>query len=217
MEIDALPPDVRELVLGEVRKDEKVIWAEQPDPIRFMLSGIPPMPVGILFTAYPAYLVPGSATLFHNALGGLKDNPDLSFFLGIGLLGILFGIAMFLFGLYLLAFPYLKKQSALKTAYILTNKRAICFNKIGVLQLNNPSKGYEILSYAPDKLINMRKVVRGNGSGDLIFVEVPIRIPGPDLFMQFRKVGYLSLKDVNSVEDLLRKTLLGNRDGSVFQ
>ncbi len=104
------------------------------------------------------------------------------------------------------ATPYLKKLGALKTVYVLTNKRAICFNKIGLF--HKRFKGYEILSYYPDKLINMHKVVRENGSGDLRFVEVPIRSPGPDPFLSFRKVGFLSIKNVNNVEDLIRKTLL---------
>ena len=207
MEIDALPPDVKELVLGEVRKDEKVIWAEQPEPNRFMLSAIPSTLVGILFTGFATYLVHGSAILFYNALGDLKSNSSIAFFLGIGLLGILFGIAIFLWGIYLIIFPYLKKFLALKTAYVLTNKRAICFNKMGLWHLNNPSKGYEILSYSPDKWINRKTVVRGNGSGDLLFVEIPIRSPGPDPYLSRRKVGFLAIQNVDSVEDLLRKAL----------
>jgi len=34
MEIGELPRDMQDLVLGEVRNEEKLIWAEQPDPKR---------------------------------------------------------------------------------------------------------------------------------------------------------------------------------------
>lgn len=211
MEIGDLPAELQELVLGEVRKDEKVIWIEQPDPHRFMLSGLPVTLVGILFTGFGSYMLHGSALLSKSAFGDVKDNSGLAFFLGIGLLGMLLGIGVLLLGLYLFAFPYLKKLSAFKTGYVLTDKRAICFNKIGLLQLNQPSKGYEILRYPPDKLINRKKVVRGNGAGDLVFVEIPIRSPGPDPYLHRRKAGFIAIKDVDGVEELLRKTFPENR------
>ena len=115
---------------------------------------------------------------------------------------------MLLFGLYTLAFPYFKRLCAFKTVYVLTNKRAICFNKLRGIRFNKRFNGYEILTYYPDKLINMTKVVRKNGAGDLRFVEIPIRSPGPDPFLSLRKVGFLSIKNVNNVEDLIRKTIL---------
>jgi hypothetical protein len=139
--------------------------------------------------------------MFYCAFGFGECKTSVSIFLFFGILVILVGMLFVLSGLFFLAAPYVKKMGALKTVYVLTNKRAICFNK-GI-------KGYEVLTYHPDKLINMRKVVRKNGSGDLIFVEIPIRSPGPDFFLSFRKVGFLSVKNVDSVEDLLRTTLLG--------
>ncbi len=208
MEIGELPRDIQELVLGEVRNEEKLIWAEQPDPNKFMLSEIPSILIGILLTAFALFLLRGTSIMLYHASGFDQFKPNVPFFLFFALLGIPVGILVLLFGLFLLATPYLKKLSALKTVYVLTNKRAICFNKMGLIHLNKHFKDYEILSYYPDKLINMVKVVRKNGSGDLIFVEIPIRIPGPDPYLSFRKVGFLSIKNVNNVEDIIRKTLL---------
>lgn len=212
MEIGELPRDIQELLLGEVRNEEKLIWAEQPDPNRFMLSGIPSVLLGILLTPSALFLVHGAYPILYSAsgLGQSKSTVPIFLFFGlfVGLFGILGGILMFLLGLFFLATPYMKKLCALKTAYVLTNKRAICFNKIGLIRPNKRFNGYEILSYYPEKLINMKKVVRENGSGDLIFVEIPIRSPGPDPFLSFRKVGFLSIKNVNNVEDLIRKTFL---------
>jgi hypothetical protein len=212
MEIGELPPDMQELVLGEVRKEENLIWAEQPDPNKFMLSGIPSVLIGILLTPSALFLLHGVYPILSCAtgFGQCKTTVPIFLFFGlfVGLFGILGGILMFLLGLFFLATPYVKKLCALKTVYVVTNKRAICFNKIGSIRRDNGFKGYEILTYYPDKLIHMKKVVRANGSGDLIFVEIPIRSPGPDPFLSFRKVGFLSIKNVNSVEDLIRKTFL---------
>ena len=52
MEIGELALDMQELVLGEVRNEEKTIWVEQPDPNKFMLSGIPSVLVGMILTPY---------------------------------------------------------------------------------------------------------------------------------------------------------------------
>jgi hypothetical protein len=212
MEIGELPRDMQELVLGEMRNDEKLIWVEQPDPNKFMLSGIPSLLVGIILIPLALFLLHGAYPMFYSACGFGQSQTTLPIFLFfglfVGLFGILGGILMFLFSLLFLATPYLKKLCALKTLYVLTNNRAICFNKLGLSRLNKRFKDYEILSYYPDKLINRRKIVRENGSGDLIFVEIPIRIPGPDPFLSFRKVGFLSIKNVNQVEDLIRKTFL---------
>ena len=212
MEISELPRDLQELVLGEIRNEEKLIWAEQPDPKKFMLSGILSVPLGILLIPSALLFLYESSIMFYNAAGfgeGKTTLPIFLFFgLFIGVFGILIGVLIFLLGLFFLATPYLKKLYALKTGYVLTNKRAICFNKMGFIPTSKFLKGYEILTYYPDKLINRKKVVRENGSGDLIFVEIPIRVPGPDFFLSFRKVGFLSIKNVNHVEELIQKTFL---------
>lgn len=210
MEIGELPRDLQELVLGEVRNDEKLLWSEQPDPNKMILSGIPPALASILVIMFAVVYFQRAYPTIYNAFGLGECPTSLSIFLFFGLFVTLCGILFALVGLLLLTTPFLKKVSALKTVYVLTNKRAICFNKIGLIHSKNDFKGYEILTYFPDKLINMQKIVRKNGSGDLVFVEIPIRIPRPDFFISFRKVGFLFIKNVDNVEDLIRKTLFVN-------
>lgn len=207
MEIAELPRDLQELVLGEIRTEEKLIWAEQPDPNQFTLSGIPSALIGIPLTAFALFFFHRAYPTIYCAFGFGQCQTSVPIFLFFGLLVIVVGILFVLLGVFLLSIPYVKKLRALKTVYVLTNKRAICFNRIGLIRLNKGFNGFEILTYHPEKLINMKKVVRENGSGDLIFVEIPIRIPGPDFFLSFRKVGFLSIKNVNHVEDLMRKAL----------
>ena len=164
MEIGELPPDLQELVLGEVRNDEKLIWTEQPDPKRFMRSGIPAALIGIPVTAFALIFWYQAYPMFSCAFGFGQCKTSVPIFLFFGVLVILVGILFVLVGLFLLASPYLQKSWALKTAYVLTDKRAICFNKGGLFPGNKGSKGYEILTYYPDQLISVKKVVRENGS-----------------------------------------------------
>lgn len=207
MEIGELPRELQDLVQGEVRNDEKWIWAEQPDPNRMMLSGMPSLLIGIPMMAFSLHFFQRAFPMVTCAFGLGECTTNAGIFLFFGVLVILCGLAFALVSLAMLAVPFLKKSYALKSVYVLTDKRAICFNKMGVYPFNKGLKGYEILSYLPEKLINMRKVVRGNGTGDLIFPEIPIRSPGPDILLSLRKVGFLAIKNVNDVEDLIRKTL----------
>ena len=84
---------------------------------------------------------------------------------------------------------------ALKTVYVLTNKRAICFNKNW--------KGYEISAYYQNKLQSMKKVIHGKGAGDIIFEEIQRRNVEPGSFGP-KKIGFISISNVNNVEDLIR-------------
>ena len=106
----------------------------------------------------------------------------------------LFGIPFVLVGLAMLSSPYWMIRKAKKTVYVLTADRAIIFDG-----------GFSttIRSFGPDRLGDLRRKQRADGSGDLIFErELSFDNDGD---RRSTDHGFLAIPDVKAVEDMVRQ------------
>src|SRR6185295_1976399 len=106
----------------------------------------------------------------------------------------LFGIPFILIGLGMFSSPYWVARSAKKTVYALTNRRAIVF-----------AGGWwtSVRSFSPDRLNDLSRVQRSDGSGDLIF-ESRVNY-GSDNNRRTTEAGFMAIPNVKHVEDLVRQ------------
>src|SRR5262249_45906502 len=95
--------------------------------------------------------------------------------------------------------------SAARTCYALTDRRALILSlgAFGAL---------EVKSFRPDALGAMKRVEYADGSGSLVFEEVPYAYTDSQRHSPagLRQVGFLGINDVRAVEELLWRTLLGS-------
>jgi hypothetical protein len=114
----------------------------------------------------------------------------------------LFGIPFLLVGLSMLLSPLGYRKKAARTAYAVTDRRAIVIN--GKLLA-----GREVRSYSPVQLGAISRTERANGCGDLVFQEEIARVHwrggrGPSTV----PIGFLGIAEVRAVEKILKETLL---------
>lgn len=173
----------------ELGPGEKVVWQGRPQLGRLMIWSLPMALVGIPFSAFAVFWTVGAS----QAVGA----PGAGFFW-------LFGIPFLLVGAGLVLSPLGAAWKGTKTRYALTDRRAIvCEPQFGF--------GIQTRSYAADALTRIIRNQRGDGSGDLIFEEVPLRSNRGRARTIQR--GFFAITDVRGVETLLRSTLLAHRAG----
>ena len=177
-----LPPNLRTLVESELNDEEKIKWVGVPIPRRFAMRAIPIVLFGIPWTAFALFWMAGASGF---RIPDFKQVTDLF---------PLFGIPFVLIGFGMLSSPYWMIRKARKTAYVLTNVRAILFDG-----------GFSttIRSFGPERLKDLRRKQRSDGSGDLIFERKHTRDSDGD--RQTTDHGFLAISDVKAVEDLVRQ------------
>ena len=114
-----------------------------------------------------------------------------------GWIPVLFLIPFILIGIYMLCMPFIKKIELKKTVYVVTNQRLIIY-----------IYGWKtkVKSFQPSQLKNIERHQKADGSGDLIFAnEVRYDSDGDRIT---NKIGFMGIKDVKQVEDLINKELL---------
>jgi len=127
---------------------------------------------------------------------------------------IIFFIIWIVFGLALVASIFsllicvglcflISKKKVLKTVYMVTNLRAISFDGTGARKF---------ISYYPVQLKNFEKQRNLDGSGNIIFKTEIDRDTAE--VKRIRGQGFMAIKDVNRVGDLLEK-LANMKDGKV--
>ncbi len=145
-----LPLSISRLVDAELRTGEQVVWVGQPIPSRFARRSIAFVLFGIPWTAFALFWIAGASRF---------KIPDFSkgfdFF-------PLFGIPFVLVGLGMLSSPFWMRRKALKTAYVITDQRAIV---LGAGAFGSTT----VRSFDPDRLKDLRRVQKSDGTGDLIF------------------------------------------------
>jgi len=81
------------------------------------------------------------------------------------------------------------------SAYVLTDRRAILFRV-------NWRGAVNVRSFNPDQLTNIQRVQERDGSGDVIFAQdIPRDNDGNRVS---RNVGFLAIREVKAVEELVR-------------
>ena len=178
-----LPPKVRNLVETEIA-GEQVLWMDQPIPSRYSRQAWFLVLFGIPWTAFSIFWTWG-------AFSATKLFPNAS----IALLFPLFGVPFILMGLGMLTSPYWMSLRAKDTVYILTQRRAIIISSgwLGALSVR---------SFEPSRLRDIQRRQYSDGSGDIIFVN-DFRYDSHGQSYPTH-VGFKAIRDVKSVEDLLR-------------
>ncbi|RBP45795.1 hypothetical protein DES53_102177 [Roseimicrobium gellanilyticum] len=164
-----LPKDVAVLVEAELHSSERVVWTGQPIPGRFAWRGIGDVLFGIPWTAF---------TIFCMVKG--DDSSKL------------FGLPFLLIGVWLLSGPYRMRLKAARTAYVVTDKRALILE-------GDWCRSTAIRSCEPQHLGDIRCVQKPDRSGDIIFGCTAISSD------EIADYGFLGIHDVKHVETLVRQ------------
>lgn len=173
---------LQQLIHAELRPSEQIAWSSSPRPWRLAQRSSPFALFGIPWTAFALFWIAGAS--------GFKM-PDFSH--GSGLFP-LFGVPFVLVGFGMLSSPYWAARKAAKSAYVVTNERAILF-EAGLFG------SVSIRSFLPHQLSQVRRVQRADGSGDLILDrEITTRGRGSDTT---KDIGFFGIPDVKSVEMLV--------------
>lgn len=207
-----LPNELRQLVHDELTPGEQIRWLGQPHPrISFGLQ-LYLVVFGLFGTMFMIYWMAGAA--------GIKNPwsfpPDLAAVSGVGaafsllgLPGIVIAVACIFAPLWL---PGRVRRVASRTAYVVTDKRAIVFDgSIARGQWGfflsglSPLKrhGTHIQSYTPDQLRSLARTERDDGSGDLI-IETVIK-KDSDGEINETRYGFYAIAKVAEVERLLKE------------
>lgn len=183
-----IPLHLKNFLDNEINDGEQLLWAAQPG-IRQALrrairSSVPVLFFGLAwlgFISFIAYMV-------------LTD-PD------VPLLAIAFISPFMLIGALLLSVPYWKTRWTKKTIYAVTNKRAIIIKKTW--------GSVTVERYGPEKLDNMDKRERSDGSGDLLFFGITslrdcLKKASSGQKVSLRpEIGFFGIPKVNDVYDIL--------------
>jgi hypothetical protein len=178
-----LPQEISRLVDAELRNGERVAWTGQPIPGRFARRGIGHVIFGIPWTAFALFWMAGAS--------GFKM-PDFS--QGVGLFP-LFGLPFVLIGFGMLSSPYWMRRKALKTAYVITDQRAIVL-------ASGAFGSTTIRSFEPDRLKDIRRVQRPDGTGDLVFERTWSSDGDGGRFVE---QGFLAISGVRDVERMITR------------
>lgn len=181
----SLPPEQRALIESELQPGETITWAGQPKPRAFTLQTIPIFVFAIPWTAFAVFWIV-------MASGATTKHPVK----GPGIFFPLFGLPFVLVGLGMLSAPLWMRRLARRTVYLITNRRAIVFQR-----------GFSVTtrSYTPDQMQSLSKRVRADGSGDIMFISAfpvgAVNVSNPMLVQN----GFFSIPNVKEVESLLLK------------
>ncbi len=174
-ELASLPPDLDAMVRSEVAGGEKLRWVGQPYPGRMFASSIPIAIFGVFFAGFALFWMVTAA-----AIDGAFS---------------LFGLPFLFVGLGMIFSPLWAGRAATRTAYAVTDRRAILWE---------PTlwSGFQVRSYGSGQLGKMTRNQRPDGSGDLIFEELTTF--GPRGRWNVTRLGFFAIERVHQVEALIR-------------
>jgi len=172
--------DIATLLEWELRPGERIAWTGQPIPPRFAWQGLGDVLFGIPCTAF---------AIFCMARATSRGDDFLT----------LFCIPFVLVGFGLLSGPYRMRLKAARTAYVITDQRALILD-------GHWWQSTAFRSCDPHHLGDIRCMRKPDGSGDLIFGCTCISM---DEVVDY---GFLAIHDVENAETLIRKLSKGSFD-----
>ena len=178
----AIPPKLKVRVERELKPIEKIRWIGQPVPRYFTPKAKGYFLFGIPWTAFILIWTLGALTSWWDERDG-----------GSAMMAV-FGIPFILIGLGLLTSPIRAYRRALKTVYIITDRRAITFEG---------GRSTIINSYHSEKLQNVYRKENQDGTGDVIIS----RREWEDSEGQYRveELGFLHIRGPQEAERILKK------------
>jgi len=178
-----LPEPLRALVQAELQPGESLRWLGQPVPARFARAALPAVLFAIPWTAFALFWIWGAAQTTSHA-------PSLA-----PRLFPLFGIPFVGVGLGMFASPYWALRRARRTVYLVTDRRAVV---LGSRWLG----GVTARSFEPEKLGDLRREQREDGSGDLVFgQDVVVGNRGSRRTVDY---GFIGVENVREAEEFVR-------------
>jgi hypothetical protein len=177
---EAIPRELEDRVKRELEAGEQIQWMGQPVPRWFAIL---PMTTYLIFIAVEIFSLIIAYTVLHDKDFGLPINP-----LVIVILSELLPFMVFS-GMLIRSY-----RKDLKTVYVVTDRRAITLE--GGWKMS-------IRSYTPAALQSMRRQVRGDGIGDLVFSQE--QITDSEGASQTRNLGFINIRNPQEAERFLKK------------
>ena len=183
----------QELIEGELAPGERIVCATRPIARWLELPSFAVLLFGCVWTG----------SLMHSLLATIDRGEAFTTRGGVRVptFGTWILLPFLAIGVYLLTTPYWSRRAMQRTAYAVTDRRALVVRR-------KAFGGRSILSFDPGRLTSMERVERRDGSGDLVFEVIRTR-SGSSTSTERR--GFLSVADVRGVEAMLRDTLLRGR------
>ena len=177
-----VPRPLQDLVDRELESGERVEWMDMPIPRFFTPASTAAFLFAIPWTAFAIFWMCGAA--------GFKM-PD--FTKGFDLFP-LFGVPFVLIGMAMLSTPVWTYRKSFNTVYMITNRRAVTFEG---------GRATTIRSYPPDKLQDIFRKERRDGTGDVVIARRAWRDSDGDRHTE--ELGFLRVRNPQEVEQMLRK------------
>jgi hypothetical protein len=176
------PQRLAALIAAELQAGERITWVGQPIPSRFYRRGLPVALGGLVFAIYSAVWIEGTMNAWDEAT------------LGEWFSGIFVAAPFSAIGLGCLSAPFWMVRKALRTAYLLTDRRAI------VVEADWWRSPRTVYSFWPTQLRHMQGYIDRDGSGDLVFGERQEENGRVD-------IGFIAIRNVAAVEQLVHALL----------
>jgi hypothetical protein len=177
------PYELREKVDRELEPGERVQWLQMPVPRYFTPAATSGFLFGIPWTAFAIFWTASAAW-------GTSKAGGAGFFSAFPL----FGVPFILIGFGLLSGPIWAYRKALKTVYVITDRRAITFDGGWAITIR---------SYPPERLVDVYRKERKDGTGDVIIARRAWRDSEGD--RQSEELGFMRIRDPKTVEAMLKK------------
>jgi len=178
-----LPFKLQSLLDEELNEGEKLRWSCQPSVSRAIIKSLSLVAFAVIWLAISLSV---AFMMYKGAQEG-KDVPAMALVI----------ISIFLLiGLLMVTSPFWAARRARNTVYAITNSRAIILNK--GLSIN-------IQSFSSEKMADIIKRIRSDGSGDLIFERRISYHPSRKgrTRTKVTEIGFFGIPRVNEVEDML--------------
>ncbi|MGO8688402.1 MAG: PH domain-containing protein [Thermoguttaceae bacterium] len=181
-----LPPDLQAKVEEELEAGERIQWLGMPTPRFFTPAATGAFLFAIPWTAFALFWTAGAAWgAWHVGKGN-----------GPGLFCVfpLFGLPFILIGIGMLSSPLWAHWRARKTAYMITDRRAVTFDG---------GWSTTIRSYPPAKLQDVYRREKKDGSGHVIISRRAWSDSKGD--NRSEELGFLRIANPKEVEDMLKQ------------
>ena len=169
-----IPYKLEERIQRELEPRERVEWKEMPTPHYFSGTSTGAFLFAIPWTAFALFW-----------MFGASQSGSIAF--------TSFGIPFVLIGIGMLSSPIWTYRKSLNTIYVITDRRAITFDG---------GRSLTIRSYEPERLQNVFRKERKDGSGDVIIAHKEWRDSDGD--KQREELGFIRIKDAKKVELILK-------------
>jgi len=175
-----------QIATAQLDASEHLLWSGSPDPKRSALQALPIALVGIPMSGFVVFWMSMAYSI-------QAKTPHVP---GPWALFPFFGAPFLLIGLGVIAAPIWAALGARRTAYAVTDRRALIIASGG---------SRAVQSFTHDDIGNVQMVERADGSGDVYFANRSF-VSQRGAINQTR-IGFIGIPDVRTVEQMVRSRL----------